>query len=234
MPDPVALQKEYYKRTAAEYDLMHVNENDEHSFALACMIGLIDFLHIKSVLDIGSGTGRVPLTLKKVMPTLHVVGIEPCEELRTLGYQKGLLQQQLIDGDAQELRQKNAEFDLVCEFGVLHHVPKPEKAVAEMLRVARKAIFISDSNNFGHGNAVARFLKQGVNALGLWNVADRIKTRGRGYTVSEGDGVSYSYSVFNNYDTIKSACQSVHILNTVGAGTNLYRSASNVALLGLK
>jgi len=82
----------------------------------------------------------------------------------------------------------DGSFDLVCEFGVLHHIPRPELAISEMLRVAKKAIFISDSNNFGQGGKFSRFLKQAINALGLWPATNMIKTKGRGFTLSAGDG----------------------------------------------
>src|SRR5258706_9661647 len=100
--------------------------------------------------------------------------------------------------------------------------------------LARRAIFISDNNNFGHGGFVGRAAKQLLNAMRLWPLANFIKTRGRGYGMSEGDGLFYSYSVFSDYRAIAQACRSVHVLNTGAAGINPYRSASHVALLGIK
>ena len=77
-------------------------------------------------------------------------------------------------------------------------------------------------------------MKQTFHALGLWPLVDFIKTRGRGYTISEGDGLAYSYSVFNNYRQIRAQCTSVHLINTLDAGINPYRTATHVALLGIK
>jgi hypothetical protein len=108
------------------------------------------------------------------------------------------------------------------------------RAVSEMLRVARKAIFISDSNSFGQGSRLVRAAKQALRAAGLWRIADLVKTRGRGYTITEGDGLAYSYSVFDDYRLIKASCRSMHLLNTQDADVNPYRSASHVALLGIK
>ena len=70
--------------------------------------------------------------------------------------------------------------------------------------------------------------------MGLWPFADMIKTKGQGYTLSEGDGLAYSYSVFSDYRQIARTCQSVHLLNTMDGGPNLYRTAAHVALLGVK
>jgi ubiquinone/menaquinone biosynthesis C-methylase UbiE len=228
-------QRRYYAETANIYDTMHVNEQDnEHVFALSFLIAALDYLKIKSILDIGSGTGRALCHLKKLRPELQLVGIEPVKELREVGYSKGLSELELIDGDVNKLQFDRGQFDLVCEFGVLHHLRKPEQAITEMLRVSNKAIFISDSNNFGQGSFTARTLKQLINTLGLWNLFDLIKTRGKGYTISEGDGLGYSYSVFNNYKQIQEQCKNIHLLNTKDGQINPYATASHIALLGIK
>jgi ubiquinone/menaquinone biosynthesis C-methylase UbiE len=230
----IKIQRAYYADTAHRYNSMHLNQDDEHSFALRFMISALEQLGIQSILDVGCGTGRGLLALKKAMPDLVAVGVEPSAELRKAGYANGLTESELVDGDAMNLAYADGSFDLVCEFGALHHIPQPSKAVAEMLRVSRKAIFISDSNNFGQGSWLARLVKQAVNAAGLWPMANFVKTRGKGYAISEGDGLFYSYSVFNDYKQIRQACESVHLLNTSDAGANLYRTSSCVALLGIK
>jgi len=69
--------------------------------------------------------------------------------------------------------------------------------------------------------------------VGLWPFADMIKTKGQGYTLSEGDGLAYSYSLFNDYRQIARACQSVHFLNSMDGGPDLYRTAAHVAPLGV-
>lgn len=230
----IDVQRRYYAETAHKYDAMHVNEGDEHYFALCLMLAAVDFLGIKSILDIGSGTGRAISQIKKVRPDVLVKGVEPVAELREMGYNNGIGKEELIDGDALSLQFGDGHFDLVCEFGVLHHIKTPARAVAEMLRVSKKAVFVSDSNNFGQGSYVGRSFKQALNLFGLWPIVDLNKTKGHGYTISEGDGLAYSYSVFNNYSQIRAECKSVHLLNTMNAGVNPYRTASHVALLGIK
>jgi SAM-dependent methyltransferase len=230
----VEIQRQYYAATGRDYEAMHIAADDEHQFALALMLGAADFLGVKSILDIGSGTGRAIAWVKKVRPDIVVKGIEPVAELREVAYRNGIDRRDLVDGDALSLAFGDGDFDLVCEFGVLHHIRTPGRAVAEMLRVAAKAVFISDSNNFGQGRLLGRTLKQAFNALGLWPLIDLLKTRGRGYTISAGDGLGYSYSVFNDYAQIRARCASVHVLNTTQAGVNPYRTAPHVALLGVK
>lgn len=230
----IQIQRSYYADTAAAYNSMHVDEGDEHFLALALMVGALDYLRVRSILDIGSGTGRVLSYIKRCRPDLRIIGIEPVKELREIGHASGLSQEELLDGDATDLQFGASDFDLVCEFGVLHHIRNPDRAVAEMLRVAGRAVFISDSNNFGQGSATARSLKQIINYFGLWRFANYVKTKGKGYSITDGDGLAYSYSVFNNYEQIKRQCKSIHCLNTKDGSLNPYATACHVALLGIK
>lgn len=228
------LQRLYYENTASKYDELHLDKHDEHYFALRFMVGAIDYYEIGSVLDIGAGTGRVARYLNEQGVAVDVMSIEPVEALRQEAYRLGVPHDRLVDGDATRLEFPDGSFDLVCEFGVLHHIKDPRAAVGEMLRVARRAVFISDSNNFGQGGPIARFIKQSLDAVGAWKLADFVKTRGKGYTLSDTDGLSYSYSVFNDYEFIKEKCRVVHLVNTRDGGMNLYRTATHVALLGIK
>jgi len=234
MQDEVRMQRQYYMKTAGRFEEWHHHEGDEHFFALGFLVGMIDYLKVESVLDVGSGTGRAVRYIKQRKPAVKVIGIEPVRESREIGYQHGLSKSELLEGDATSIAFGDGEFDLVCEFGALHHISNHQVAVSEMLRVAKKAIFISDCNNFGQGSLMARTIKQMVNAIGLWKVADFIKTGGKGYDFSEGDGLTYSYSVFNDYRVIQKHCKSIHLLNTRAGGVNPYRSAGHVGLLGVK
>lgn len=234
VPPDVRYQRTYYAETASRYDEMHTLEKDEHYFALSLLAAAIRYFEISSVLDIGSGTGRAIHYLKQVCPETTIVGVEPVKELREVGYKQGISREELIHGDATNLQFQNGEFDLVCEFGVLHHIKTPKVVVAEMLRVAKKTVFISDANNFGQGSFPSRSLKQLLNFFGLWKLADLIKTKGKGYTISEGDGLAYSYSVFHNYKQIEEQCKSIHLLNTKDGRINFYKTASHIALLGVK
>lgn len=228
------IQADYYARTAQTYDEAQIGEQDEHQFALALLRGLIDLYGIRSVLDVGAGTGRALLTLKAAAPGLRIVGVEPSEALRDIGYSKGLKKTELMDGDGAALAFKDGEFDLVTEFGVLHHVPKPAAVVSEMLRVAARGVFISDSNRFGQGSPANRLLKRTLWKFGLWPAFIQARTRGKGYFVSEGDGLFYSYSAFDNFGLIERSCRQVHVINTSGKGEIPKHSAPSVAILGLK
>ena len=229
----IDIQRRHFAGIAEKYQSELVPQGDEHFLALSFLVAAIDYLELESVLDIGSGTGRAISFIKQRRPDLRIVGIEPVGEMREVGHKQGIRPDELIEGDATNIAFGAGEFDLVCEFGVLHHIKEPSVAVKEMLRVARKAIFISDSNNLGEGPPMRRAFKQIMKSVGLWKVADYINTRGKGYRISD-DGLSYSYSVYDDFDLIRSHCTNIYILNTKDAGKNPYRSASHVALLGIK
>jgi SAM-dependent methyltransferase len=232
--DEVEIQRLYYQMTAHSYDAAHLGREEEHEVALAFLAASLELLGVASVLDVGAGTGRTLCYLKRRCPGLTLVGVEPVEGLRQVGYAKGLSEGELREGSGEDLGFRDGAFDLVCAFGVLHHVRHPNVVVSEMLRVGRKAIFISDANNFGQGSLLARCAKQALHALGLWGLANFLKTGGKGYMISEEDGLSYSYSVFDSYRLIAKNCKQVRILNTKGSGINPYRTASHVGLLGVR
>ena len=234
--EEVQLQRDYYARTAASYDRAHVQsaEEPEHDIALAALIGLSTHYGLHSFLDVGCGTGRAVGELRKRRPDARVIGVEPVAALREVAYSKGIPRETIIEGDATRLSFERDAFDCVSAFGILHHIRHPRVAIDEMLRVAKKAVFISDLNNFGCGSLPQRIVSQTLNGLGLWKAFQFFATRGKGFKYSEGDGIHYSYSVYNDYRWLVRRCRTVHVVNTKGEGVNPYRACSHVALLAVK
>lgn len=232
----ISLQREYYTRTAGKYDDLHLANTDEpeHDIALAMLRGLATYYNFGSFLDVGCGTGRAVGYLQSHFPGARAHGVEPVEALREAAYAKGIARDLISDGDALRLGFADGEFDCVSAFGILHHIRTPRRAVGEMLRVAKKGLFLSDLNNFGCGPLPQRVLSQTLNALGLWKAFQLAITRGNGYRVSEGDGLHYSYSLFNDLPFLESQCKEVHVMNTRGQGGNAYRTCSHVAVLAIK
>lgn len=228
--DAVSAQRRYYSETADDYDAMHLAGPDEHSLALGWMSVLIRANGIRGLLDVGCGTGRCLRFLKSEGIEIELKGIEPIQALRDVAMRKGLRAEEIIDGNALALPFADELIDLVCSFGVLHHIADHKQAVSEMCRVARKAVFISDCNNFGQGGAIARVAKQYLRASGLWPMFDFIRTKGRGYHYSEGDGVYYSYSILNDLPVLRRRFSTLNFMGTHPSGPNLYRTASHMAV----
>jgi ubiquinone/menaquinone biosynthesis C-methylase UbiE len=198
-----ALQRGYYSATAHRYDEMHVDVHDEHYVALAYISGLLRQLQIRTILDVGCGTGRALTHLARANTEAVGYGIEPVWQLLNLAIEKGGRRNCLVNGSGMSLPFRSNSFGAVLECGVLHHVREPQRVVNEMMRVAQKAVFLSDSNIFGQGRPILRFLKLALYRAGLWKFVKLIQTGGKGYTVSEGDGLAYSYSVYFQHDRLR-------------------------------
>jgi ubiquinone/menaquinone biosynthesis C-methylase UbiE len=215
------IQRAYYAKTATEYDI-HLEKDWEHSLALHILGSYIEYFKIRSVLDIGAGTGRAMLWLKQRYPELVIKGIEPVDALREQAFLKGVLKEDLTAGDGTRLEYPDNSFDLVCEFAVLHHVREPNRLISEMSRVASKMIGISDCNFMGQGSSLLRAVKTSLYLSGLWKAADWVKTKGTGYTISEEDGLAYSYSIYQNLDLIKKNWNTVRITALSGNADTLW------------
>lgn len=209
MKDRIAArQQAYYEATAADYRRMHVTEGDEHYRALSYIATMAGPWGISSFLDVGSGTGRAVQFLNE--RGFEVKGVEPVEAL--IKQANSVARELIQHGSGEALPYPDASFEAVCEFGVLHHVRRPELVVGEMLRVARKAVFLSDANRFGQGRYSVRLLKLLLSKTGMWPTANFIKTRGKIYSYSEGDGIFYSYSVYDSLSQILPWAEDVTIL----------------------
>lgn len=231
----IQLQREYYARTAKSYDQAHLESGESHDLAMHILGAMADQYDFRSILDVGAGTGRVLRHLTRRFPDREIVGIEPVAEMRAIGHRHGILTRNLRAGDATHLEFPDGSFDVVTAFGVLHHVPRPSEVVAEMLRVSRFGIFISDANRFAQGDLLARRVKFWIHRLSLWPMLQLILTRGRGFHHSVGDGIFYSYSVFDNVAQIRTQCAQIHFINLAGdMNPNLVYSAAQIALLALK
>ncbi len=208
------LQRGYYERTAAQYDHWHVGEETQHDVALNFISGFVNLFQYSSVLDVGAGTGRAVSSLTTRHPGLHVRGVEPVPALIDEAVRKGVRKELLVGARGEKLPFKDGSFDVVCETGTLHHVSEPRRVVQEMMRVARRAIFLSDNNRFGHGHLLSRVGKLTLHKLRLWDLAYLIKTRGKGYMVSDEDGVFQSYSVYDSFGALATWAERIFLVPT--------------------
>src|SRR5579862_6482087 len=136
-------QQNYYAKTASAYESMHVQPGDEHFIALEYVAALLHVVRAKTVLDVGSGTGRAIRFLKQRCPDLQIEGVEPVAELCMQAQAPGTV---IHDATGEDLPFHDGSFDVVMSFGLLHHVPAPAPVIAEMTRVARFGVMISDAN----------------------------------------------------------------------------------------
>ena len=106
---------------------------------------------IAKVLDMGTGTARIPLLLSQQRPQWQITGIDLAENMLKIGAEhikKAGLQQQIILElvDAKKLPYPNEHFDLVISNSLFHHLPDPLPFLQEIKRVLKLqgAILIRD------------------------------------------------------------------------------------------
>jgi SAM-dependent methyltransferase len=229
------LQRAYYARTASLYDEAHLSAAEpEHDFALDLLSGIARAAGYRSFLDVGSGTGRGIARLQREFPQAEIVGIEPVAELREVGHRKGIAPSCLVDGDATGLNFPNESFDCVFALGVMHHLPNPRRAISEMSRVSRKAIFISDGNNLSCGSIYQRVICHSLTALRLWRSFQFVKNGFKPWKFNEGDGIHYSYSLLNEMTFLRSLGLTLFLFTTRPTGRNPSWTCSHVAIFATK
>jgi ubiquinone/menaquinone biosynthesis C-methylase UbiE len=229
---PVEIQRAYYTETAVRYDSMHAYEASTDPGISRLVQGFMRMLQIRSVLDVGTATGLGMCRLKEAVPDLFVCGVEPVSALIDQGIQQGTASAiSFVRASGEALPFPDASFDAVCEFAVLHHAENPSAVVKEMLRVARRAVFICDSNRFGQGSRMARLTKLALYKTRLWGLYTYLRTRGKGYMITEGDGLAYSYSVYDSFDLVAQWADRIILVpsDAKGNGTSWFHPLLNCA-----
>ena len=104
-----------------------------------------------TILDLGTGTAQIPIELCRQHPTIQVVAVDLAEHMLKVAADNvrraGLDQRiQLKRIDAKELPWTEHSFAAVISNSIVHHIPRPELVLAEMVRVLNPggALFIRD------------------------------------------------------------------------------------------
>ena len=100
-----------------------------------------------SVLDVGTGTARIPIMLCREIADVAVVGIDLSEQMLLLanvnikeaGFSSRI---QAANQDAKQLPFDDQQFDLVISNSIAHHIPRPAQVLAEAVRVTRDGGFL--------------------------------------------------------------------------------------------
>jgi ubiquinone/menaquinone biosynthesis C-methylase UbiE len=232
--DPIEKQRRYYAQIADTYNSAFAfDPEDEHFIACALLTGLVHHYQLSTLLDVGCGTGRAIGYLSKSCPSLEILGLEPVHEMREAAVSAGIPADRVQGGNATALPFRDRHFDCCSAFGMLHHVPDPQRALREMFRVAGKAVFISDHNLYGMGSPFTRGLKQLFRDLNARWLLRLLLTGGKGYHDTDWDGVFYPFSLIDHLDLIRSMSRKTYIFPTRNPSLNIYRQTSHLAVLAL-
>ncbi len=95
-------------------------------------------------LDVGTGAGTLALALAPLVR--EVVGVDVVPELLEHARANAPANASFVEGDATSLPFEAGSFDLACTRRTLHHILRPERAVAELARVTVSGgrVFVDD------------------------------------------------------------------------------------------
>jgi len=197
-----------YDLTARRYDRIKCFDEDEEDWYVGLPLWrTIQTVRQPLVLDVASGTARLPLALlRRPLFQGHVIALDRSRSMLRQGQAKlrGFEDHvTLIQQDAMQLSFADETFDAVTCLEALEFLPSPARALGEMVRVLRPGGVLFTTNRVGRearllpGKALtAGKLKDMLDALPLqavetrrWQVFyDQVWARKVGCTSLEGNG----------------------------------------------
>ncbi len=135
------------REEARDYDAMDHGEVNR--------VFVADFLAIwegsNPILDVGTGTAQIPIELCRKAAAAQVVAIDMAQEMLRVGENNvrraGLEARLRLElRDAKSLPYADHTYGAVISNSIVHHIPEPQRVLAEMLRVLRRGctVFIRD------------------------------------------------------------------------------------------
>jgi len=126
------MAEDRFARTASRF----VARQDERADELAEQVAAFVLPSgAERALDVGCGAGALALALAPLVR--QVVGIDRVPELLALARERAPENATFVEADATQLPFADGEFDLAGTLRTLHHVPRPELVVVELVRVTR-------------------------------------------------------------------------------------------------
>lgn len=94
------------------------------------------------ILDLGTGTARIPILLCQCLAKCELVGVDLSEQMLQLATRNVAAAElcsriSLKQIDAKNLPYHDAVFDVVLSNSIVHHIPNPVEVIAEAIRVTR-------------------------------------------------------------------------------------------------
>jgi ubiquinone/menaquinone biosynthesis C-methylase UbiE len=104
-----------------------------------------------TILDVGTGTAQIPIELCRAVTGFEVVALDAAGHMLSLAQvnidRAGLAARVRTErADAKKLSHPNGSFSAIISNSIVHHIPDPFEAVAEMVRVCTPggAVFVRD------------------------------------------------------------------------------------------
>jgi len=119
-----------------------------------------------TILDVGTGPGRIPILLGRADPSARVLGVDLARQMLDLASENvgraGLSDRIALEAvDAKRIDYPDGRFEAVISNTIVHHIPDPLPALAEMARLvaAGGTLFVRDLARPDDDGAVARLVE---------------------------------------------------------------------------
>ena len=150
---------------AADYDAMdHCAVNDAFCTDFVASTGVPNFGG--RVLDVGTGTALIPIALCEKQPRVRVVALDLAEHMlaraRSNVARAGLADRiEIVLRDAKKSGFPERSFDAVISNSIVHHIPNPESALADMWTLVADGgvLFVRDLSRPGSDSAVRELVE---------------------------------------------------------------------------
>ena len=94
-----------------------------------------------TILDAGTGPGRLPIKIAQLMPTVTIVGMDVSRDMIRIAQknaeQASVNRARFVVGSTYRTGFNDSTFDLVVSTGLVHHLEKPVQAFDELYRILK-------------------------------------------------------------------------------------------------
>jgi ubiquinone/menaquinone biosynthesis C-methylase UbiE len=133
-----------HRRFSATAERMAAHQDSRHAATQEQLRRLLTLTGEERALDVGTGAGAFALALAPLVR--EVVGVDIVPELLERARENAPANVTFVEGDATDLPFETGSFDLSCTRRTLHHIARPELAIAELARVTAPGgrLFVDD------------------------------------------------------------------------------------------
>ncbi len=144
--------------SAKRYDSARALPPETKALWIEALKAQIPASEIKTILDLGCGTGRFTLALSEAFGS-QVIGVEPSTAMLEVATSQSESNVVWKQGQAESIPLESEAVDLVFMSQIFHHLQSPRRAIEEINRVLTPAGYLAIRNGMREHNGELQWLK---------------------------------------------------------------------------